>query len=182
MKKATIILIVGLVISFTAKAQNSSDKSFASALNKIINDYPNDFNNLKGKKISETAIDTVWESREKIPGYINASIKYFATITSWVTTFITTADSVEAINKYNEISEKIFKVGFDCGLLFEDNSPKDESDLKSTELAVIRVSPGKDEKFSGMLLHLRVTSASVLSKEYEVTLEIEESLGYKLLH
>ena len=184
MKKAikTIFLLILLLIVVSlpktyAQKTVKADKAFESVLNKIINDYPNDFSNLKGDSIGKDFIDKAWKSRENLTGHEDAWLDgdtLMGPQITWKTTIIQSADSTDVINKYREISGMIDEVRFDCGML----TKKESSDNFLYETRKIVWSyPGKDNKFEGMDLCLIMNYPISLPGEYGLTLKIQKFLA-----
>ena len=181
--------LCGEALTITARKQAAGNAGFAAVLNEIVNDYPNDFYSLKGEKRGDALSDIVglsWESTENLPGYEDAYITYITTFderTSWHTTIIKTTDSIEAINKYIEISEKINSIKFDCCSFTNKEDTSQSGRIykgKDFKWTVNSVNPGKDKKFAGMTLKLDITYASWLSSwEYIVQLTIRKKLFYE---
>lgn len=175
-------------LTITAYKKPTGNAGFAAVLNEIIKFYPDEFKNITGEKIGNDIMWRKWVSTENLPGYELAFInsegierKY------WETTLIETTDSVEALNKYSEISKIIDPLKFDCCVFkkeeeFDYNKPKVPNN-KTTTWFPASVNTGKDKEYSEMPLQLRFSYPFLSAKAYTVKLNIGfESAVDKLLY
>lgn len=117
MKGLTVFLL--LTIPNTVFAQGAFTNHTHSALQKVINDYPNNFRNIKGNLINEDPQSTDYSSTVQIPGSINTVItRYNASenkeIYSWKCLLLESEDFEVVSQKYkdlfNQIKNSIIKI------------------------------------------------------------------------
>jgi hypothetical protein len=165
-------------LTITAQKQPIGNAGFAAVLNEIISFYPSDFKNITGYKIGDNFMFPTWHANENLPGYDFATINAEASLSRkyWATTIIETKDSTEALNKYNEISNAISQVKFDCCVFNKEeeynyNDPK-YPNRKTTIWFPSSVNTGKDKEYARMPLELMFRYPLASSKEYTVNLNI----------
>lgn len=107
---------------------NSPDYPFWVTLNKIMNDFANDFNNLEGEVATDRAFAKL--STVNLPGckqgYVIKGLG--REHKSWSTQVICDGTEEDALNKFHEYGDKIKIAYKDCGRFMEDklDSPKTE--------------------------------------------------------
>jgi hypothetical protein len=110
MKNIATSLIV-FAISATSFAQGAFSNYTSEGLEKVIQDYPNRFNNIKGEVILENPQTTEYKSTIQIPGAYPCTVtRYNASnndVYSWGCTLIKTEDFNAAKNKFREIYAQI---------------------------------------------------------------------------
>ncbi|MBL7697203.1 MAG: hypothetical protein JNK79_03565 [Chitinophagaceae bacterium] len=89
-------------------AQSAFTNQTHSTLQKVINDYPNHFKNIRGRLIDENPQTTDYSSTIQIPGALNTTItRYSATndkeIYSWKCTVLESEDFELVSKKYREV-------------------------------------------------------------------------------
>jgi hypothetical protein len=117
MKRLTVFLL--LTLPFTVFSQGAFTNQTHSALQKVINDYPNHFRNIKGSLINEEPQTTDYASTVEIPGSLNTVItRYSASenreIYSWKCVLLESED-FDAVSKkykdlYSQIKNSIIKI------------------------------------------------------------------------
>jgi hypothetical protein len=107
----TIILAIILVTHcIDTRAQGVFSNATNTALEKVIQDYPNRFRNIKGALLVENGQASNYESSVKIPGSLSCFISQSNTnrqICSWKAELFASSDFTEASNKYNELYNQI---------------------------------------------------------------------------
>lgn len=120
MKGLTVCLL--LTMPFFPVAQGVFTNQTHSTLQKVINDYPNHFRNIKGKLINEDPQSTDYSSTVQIPGSINTVITRYNSsgdkeIYSWKCLLLESEDFEEVSKKYkdlyNQIKNSIIKIDGD---------------------------------------------------------------------
>ena len=109
--KCIITSFAFFVIPAISFAQGAFSNNISQGLEKIIQDYPNGFKNIRGEAISENPQTTEYKSTIQIPGTSSCIVtRYSATkndIYSWGCTLLTTEDFNAAKNKFREIYAQI---------------------------------------------------------------------------
>jgi hypothetical protein len=117
MKGLTLILL--LSVPFFAHAQGVFTNQTHQTLQKVINDYPNQFRNIKGRLIEQNPQTTDFASKVQIPGSVNTVITKYSSsedkeIYSWKCIMLESDDFEEVSTKYkalyNEIKNSIIKI------------------------------------------------------------------------
>ena len=118
MKGLTLLLL--LAVPWLVPAQGVFTNQTHQTLQKVINDFPNHFKNIKGRLIEQNPQTTDFASNVQIPGSINATVtKYTSSdpkeeIYSWKCIMLATDDFEEVTQKYktlyNEIKNSIIKL------------------------------------------------------------------------
>ncbi len=134
--KGPIIALL-LLIPVYMPAQGVFTNQTNTALQKVIGDYPNKFDNIKGQLISKDPQTTDYQSKVQIPGAGNAVVTRYSSseereIYSWKCV-ITESEEFEVIKKkyndlYNQIRNTIVKVEGEKPLILNGNyeSPTEE--------------------------------------------------------
>jgi hypothetical protein len=103
--------LIFFAISATSFAQGAFSNNTSEGLEKVIQDYPNRFNNIKGEVIVENLQTTEYKSTIQIPGASSCTVtRYNAAnndVYSWGCTLIKTEDFNAAKNKFREIYAQI---------------------------------------------------------------------------
>lgn len=103
--------VVFLAITATSLAQSVFSNNTSAGLEKVIQDYPNRFKNIKGEVIVENPQTTEYKSTIQIPGASSCIVtRYSATkndVYSWGCTLAKTGDFNAAKNKFREIYAEI---------------------------------------------------------------------------
>ena len=110
MKALTHLLLLAMPI-FVAAQQSAFTNQTNSTLQKVINDYPNQFRNIKGNVLVQNPQTTDYASIVQIPGSVNAVItKYSAEnneIYSWKCVMLESEDFEVVSKKYREIFNQV---------------------------------------------------------------------------
>lgn len=110
MKALTHLLFV--LMPFAVAAQGVFTNQTHSALQKVINDYPNHFKNIKGQLLGQNPQTTDYSSTVQIPGSVNTVItKYSSTddkeVYSWKCILLESEDFEVVTKKYKELFNQI---------------------------------------------------------------------------
>jgi hypothetical protein len=109
--KSIITSLILLAISATSFAQDAFSNNTSASLEKVIQDYPNRFKNIKGEVIVENPQTTEYKSTVQIPGASSCIVTRYSDtkndIYSWGCTLMKTEDFATARNKFREIYGQI---------------------------------------------------------------------------
>ena len=111
MKALTDFLL--LAMPFYVVAQQSAFTNHThTTLQKVINDYPNQFKNIKGEIIVENPQTTDYSSKVQIPGSVNTVITKYSSedsteIYSWKCVLLESEDFEIVSKKYKEIYNQV---------------------------------------------------------------------------
>jgi hypothetical protein len=109
--KTVILAIILVTLSIDALTQGVFSNATNIALEKVIQDYPNRFRNIKGAVLLENAQATNYESSVKIPGSLSCIVSQSNArnreVLSWKADLFTSADFGEARQKYAELFNQI---------------------------------------------------------------------------
>jgi hypothetical protein len=108
----TAILALLMVTCFVeTRSQSVFSNGTNSAIERVIQDYPNKFGNIKGALISENAQGTNYESNVKIPGSLSCTISQTSftnkKFLSWRSELFVASSFSEASDKYSELFKQI---------------------------------------------------------------------------
>jgi hypothetical protein len=115
--KTVILAIIVVACSVDLSAQGVFSNATNTALEKVIQDYPNQFRNIKGEVLIQNAQATAFESSVKIPGSISCIVSQSNSsrqAMSWKAELLTSSNFSEASAKYtdlyNQIKNTIIKI------------------------------------------------------------------------
>lgn len=149
-------------------AQSAFTNQTHSTLQRVINDYPNQFKNIRGKLVDENPQTTDYTSTIQIPGALNTVITKYSSsedkeIYSWKCVMIESED-FEVVSKkyrevYNQMKNSIIKLDGNKPFILNGTyaEPTDEKRFMSSSFGLLPA--------SGNLKSLRVE----LTLEYLVT-------------
>lgn len=107
----TAAILVSLLFSATTQAQGVFANKTNAALEKVIQDYPNRFRNIKGEMIVQNPQTTEYRSTVDIPGSSSCTVtRYNSTkneVYGWACTIFETDDFEIVKSKYREIFGQI---------------------------------------------------------------------------
>ncbi|MHA4843077.1 hypothetical protein ACX0G7_02880 [Flavitalea antarctica] len=109
MKVVSMILLVCLV-SVTSLCQGVFNNHTNSALQKVIEDYPNKFSNIKGELLAENIQTTDYQSKVQIPGIPCVLTQYSSAkkaVYSWKAELVEEEDFEEAKKRFKELYGQI---------------------------------------------------------------------------
>lgn len=109
MKVVSMILLV-LMISVATYSQGVFNNTTNSALQKVIEDYPNKFSNIKGDLLAENIQTIDFSSKVQIPGIPCVLTQYSSTtkaIYSWRADVLEEEEFEEAKKRYKELYNQI---------------------------------------------------------------------------
>ena len=108
--KTAILAIILVTHSVDSLSQGVFTNSTNSALEQVLQDYPNRFRNIKGAMLVENTRATNYESSVKIPGSTKCFITQSVTdaqAMSWTADVYSSDDFSEASRRYNELFNQI---------------------------------------------------------------------------
>ncbi|HLK26952.1 MAG TPA: hypothetical protein VKT28_00120 [Puia sp.] len=109
--KCIITSIAFFAISATSLAQGAFSNNTSAGLEKVIQDYPNRFKNIKGEIIIENPQTTEYKSKIQIPGSSSCIVTRYSSsnndVYSWGCVLTKTEDFNSARNKFKEIFGQI---------------------------------------------------------------------------
>jgi hypothetical protein len=108
--KSVQILLLLLVTTLTATAQGVFNNQTNAALQRVIEDYPNRFKNIKGDLLQENTGSADYQSKVQIPGSLHCVISLVnqpAHISNWTCSVFQSNDYDKAKQKYQELYEQI---------------------------------------------------------------------------
>jgi hypothetical protein len=137
---AALVLVIGL------SAQGVFSNKTHSVLERVIQDYPNRFYNIKGELISQTHQTAEFKSTIQVPGSSSTVITRYTVLKSedytWSSTVFEAAGFEEAKNKFKEIYGQIT------------NSIVTTADRKTFILSGQYEEPGEDKKITHVIFSL----------------------------
>jgi hypothetical protein len=111
MAKLQKLLILLLLTLQSVKGQGVFSNETTVALQKVIQDYPNRFENIKGPLITSYPEATDYKSNVEIPGAVNAVISHYRAsnreLYSWKSTVFVSEDFEDASRQYKELFNQI---------------------------------------------------------------------------
>lgn len=109
--KSITILIIGFTLTSACYSQGVFTNDVNSALQKVIQDYPNHFINLKGAQVAGNMHTVQYYSTVEVPGSLNCVLTpYGATkkeVYSWNCVMLESERFSEAKNKFTELYNQI---------------------------------------------------------------------------
>ncbi|RYG05534.1 MAG: hypothetical protein EOO02_03495 [Chitinophagaceae bacterium] len=164
--------VVSLILLFTAAsavsfAQGVFNNTTNSALQKVIEDYPNKFKNIKGDLLADNVQTTDFRSKVEIPGFPCILTQYSAArkaVYSWRAELGEEEDFAEAKKKYkdlyNQIRNTIIKIQGEKPLILNGSYQ----------------TPVEEKKFNTVLFQLLPTGGEMEK------LQVELSMVYQVTH
>jgi hypothetical protein len=110
--KALTHLILLTMPFFVLAQQSAFTNQTYTTLQKVINDYPNHFRNIKGEVLVENPQTTDYSSKVQIPGSVNTVITKYSSedsteIYSWKCVLLESEDFQTVSKKYKEIYNQV---------------------------------------------------------------------------
>ena len=108
--KSIIILVIGATLTFTCQSQGVFTNDVNAALQKVIQDYPNHFINIKGAKVTGNLATVQYHSTVEVPGSVNCVLTQYAAkkeIYSWNCVILESNKFNEAKSKFTELYNQI---------------------------------------------------------------------------
>lgn len=178
MRNVTILLLFTSV-NLTVVAQGVFSNKTNVALQKVIEDYPNRFSNIKGGQLSEEAHTIAYESKVNIPGSVNCTLTEYqskSTAYSWQCNLLETADFEQAKKRfseiYNQVHNTIIKVEGEKPVILNGKYevPVEENKYTGIQFNFLPA--------TGIIQHLNVSLTMVLdTSNWKILLQVEEQQG-----
>ena len=108
--KTVFLATILVTLTIDAHTQGVFSNATNTALERVIQDYPNQFRNIKGALLLESGRATNYESSIKIPGSLSCFVSESRTsrqALSWKADLYASADFAEVKNKYHELYNQI---------------------------------------------------------------------------
>jgi hypothetical protein len=161
--KSVITLVMIFSFSLAGLSQGVFTNDVNAALQKVIQDYPNNFVNLKGTPVPARTGNNQYHSIVEVPGSLNCILTQYRAakkeIYSWKCIMIESEKFGEAKNKftelYNQISNTIVKI--------EGEKPFILSGKYET--------PSDDKKFTSVIFQLLPATADMQKLKVELSLQ-----------
>ncbi|HKH60172.1 MAG TPA: hypothetical protein VKA49_05040 [Flavitalea sp.] len=160
--KSIIILVIGATLTITCQSQGVFTNDVNAALQKVIQDYPNHFINIKGAQVTGNLRTLQYHSTVEVPGSVNCVlIQYVAKkeIYSWNCVILESDKFNEAKSKftelYNQIRNTIVKI--------EGEKPFILNGKYET--------PTDDKKFTSVVFQLLPATGEMQKLKVELTLQ-----------
>lgn len=118
MKKIFLLILIIVALKTTAQPGNSILKNSINVkpdVEKVIKDFYNYFDNIRGEKITETESTVEFQSNIKPAGSSESSItqiKGLANVYSWQAVMLSTDDFDKAAAKYKQLYKQLNKTSF----------------------------------------------------------------------
>ena len=107
--KSVQLLLLFLITTLTTLAQGVFSNQTNAALQKVIEDFPNRFKNIKGELLQEHSGYADYQSKVQIPGSLNCIISHGAQPEplNWTCSLFVSSDREKARQKYQELYDQI---------------------------------------------------------------------------
>ncbi len=109
--KTTVILLLIVLLSFAGHTQGVFRNQVNNTLEKVIQDYPSQFQNIRGEQVSQAQGAIAFKSNIVIPGAISTTITQFAVehkqLLSWQSVVYAVSDFEQARNRFEETFNQI---------------------------------------------------------------------------
>ena len=175
--KSIIILGIGFTLTIACYSQGVFTNDVNSALQKVIQDYPNHFINLKGAQVAGNMNTVQYYSTVEVPGSVNSILtQYSATkkeIYSWKCVMLESERFSEAKSKfielYNQIRNTIVKMEGEKPFILNGKYETPTDDKKFTSV-IFQLLPatGQMQKLKVELTLLQTVS------DYKITLAVHD--------
>src|SRR6202000_3860 len=105
--RSLILALTPVLLSATVSAQGVFSNKTQSILEKVIQDYPNHFYNIKGELVSQAHQATEYRSTVQLPGAASSTITFYTATHmegyGWNCTVLETPDFERAVGRFKEI-------------------------------------------------------------------------------
>ena len=153
-------------ITLAAPAQGVFSNKTNAALQKVIEDYPNQFRNIKGEQLAEHAQVTDYQSKVQVPGSNTCVLSKYGNNNgsyTWKCELYSSHDFDQAKTKfselYNQIHNTIIKVEGEKPFILNGKYEM----------------PGKEKQNTSILFHLLPSPEAMQKLKVELTLQKESS-------
>ena len=161
--KSIIILVVGAMLTLTSHSQGVFTNDVNAALQKVIQDYPNHFINIKGALVEGNLRSVQYHSTVEVPGSVNCILTQHSAnrkeLYSWNCVILESGRFGDAKNKftelYNQIKNTIVKIDGEKPFIL---NGKYEN-------------PTDDKKFTSVVFQLLPSTGQMQKLKVELTLQ-----------
>ena len=108
--KSIIILVIGATLTLNCQSQGVFTNDVNAALQKVIQDYPNHFINIKGAKLTGNLPTVQYHSTVEVPGSVNCVLTQYSAkkeIYSWNCVILESNKFNDAKSKFTELYNQI---------------------------------------------------------------------------
>jgi len=173
--KSVQVLLLFAVTTLTASAQGVFNNQTNAALQRVIEDYPNRFKNIKGDLLQENKISADFHSKVQIPGALNCVISQVLQpepITNWTCSLFISSDYEKARQKFQELfgqlSNSIIRIKGQRPFILNGSYTAPEQDSKYTAIR-FHFTPAPE-----WVQNLRVEILLRYREDWEVLLNVNE--------
>lgn len=173
--KSVQVLLLFLTTTLTATAQGVFSNQTNAALQRVIEDYPNRFKNIKGDLLQESSIAADYQSKVQIPGSLNCVISLAsqpAPLSNWTCSIYLSSDYDKARQKYqelyNQISNTIIRIKGQKPFILNGSYTTPEQESKSTATR-FQMTPAPE-----CVQNLKIEINLRFREEWEVVLSVYE--------
>jgi hypothetical protein len=160
----TLAFLTIFFFSFTlvnAQLKVISAGTIAADVKKVIDDYPNHFDNLLGDQVIQNPQSTDYQCNFKVNGAEESIITRYSgrrnTVSSWYAVMLTTESFSEAKRKFNSLYSQLNNLS-----------------VKSMRLKGIYESPVEEKKFTSVVLSFDNADESMKKLKVEVVMEADQ--------
>ena len=176
--KNSLLIILLIILQNLVFAQRTPyyDSKFTQALDKVVNDYINEFENLKGKPDTSNIYQSQWFSKLNLPGCQPATIDNGNALhhSVWRAKIIVTKNKDEMRKKYLEFVNKINPNEISCcGFGTNQNITTNESG-EYMLWSSVNVKGGKDKRFEDVGIFIQQKQLEDKSYEVEIIVKHKE--------
>ena len=161
--KSIITIVIITTLSFAGTAQGVFTNDVNSALQKVIQDFPNHFVNLKGAQVKGNRRAVQYHSTVEVPGSLNCVLTEYSAnkkdIYSWTCIMLASDNFGQAKNKFNELYNQI-----------RNTIVKMEGE-KAFILNGKYEAPSNDKKFTSVFFQLLPATGDLQKLKVELTLQ-----------
>lgn len=175
MKRVVPVLLLLMVTTLTVHAQGVFNNQTNAALQRVIEDYPNQFKNIKGDLLQESTGAADYQSKVQIPGALNCVISVVtqpSAISNWTCSVFASADYDKARQRYqqlyDQISNTIIRIKGQKPFILNGSFNTPDQDSKSTATR-FNMTPAPE-----CVQHLKIEINLRFRDEWEVTLSVYE--------
>lgn len=160
-------------------AQGVFNNQTNAALQKVIEDYPNRFKNIKGDLLKENSGSADYRSKVQIPGSLNCVISQVSQpeqVTNWSCSVFVTTEYDKARQKfqelYDQISNTTIRIKGQKPFILNGSYTAPDQENKTTAIR-FQMTPAPE-----CVQNLRVEISICYNEDWEVTLSVNDQLIY----
>ncbi len=184
-----LMLVSVIVYSQSSLPVRKTETAFTKALNEVVKEYFNDFENSKGTVLSETTYANIYESRLALPQAVSAVIhQYFVPDGfSWESVLLETDEYDLAVKKYNELYKqmnnmKLTPNGFEKVTLIGNYDKPDEGrSFAASKFSLEKVKNDRNNFFIELTMQYQFPDWTVKIFMYEKTPDEQMRQGMRSL-